>query len=90
MKNSRWNKDQEEILIQTVSKSSTTSKGIRSASRKLKRTATSCAQRYYLLQRKTDKRMNKKLVSTGKSTFLPVQGKVKAITISLKGIQLIF
>jgi hypothetical protein len=83
MKNSRWNKEQEAMLVQTVQKASTTSKGIRSAARKLKRTAVGCAQRYYLLQTKgqVDKRMSK---------VLPINGKVKAITITSKSINLIF
>jgi hypothetical protein len=90
MRNSRWNKDQETVLVSTIGKSSTTNKGIRSASRKLKRSVGSCAQRYYLLQRRSDKRVEKRMPNAKQSTLLPIQGTVKAITISKKGIRLIF
>lgn len=83
MKNSRWNKEQEATLVQTVQKASTARKGIRTAARKLKRTANSCSQRYYLLQSRNQ--VEKKM-----SKMIPINGKIKAITITNKGINLIF
>lgn len=83
MKNSRWSKEHEATLLQTVQRASTARKGIRTAARKLKRTPNSCSQRYYMLQKQVP--ANKKLGYT-----IPVKGKVRAITITNKGINLIF
>jgi len=82
MKNSRWNKEHEAMLLQTIQRASTTNKGIRTAARKLKRTQSSCAQRYYLLQKGP---VNNSIVRN-----IPLNGKIKAITITNKGINLIF
>ena len=92
MRNSRWNKTQDEILVQTVGRSATATKGIRTAARKLKRTAGGCAQRYYLLQRKAQSPVNKKMASIPHSLgySIPVKGKIKAITFTGKSINLIF
>lgn len=85
MKNSRWNKDQDIFLVQTVSKSLTARKGIRTAARKLKRTASSCSQRYYMLQKQAQPSVNKTL-----GYNIPMKGKIKAITFTDKSINLIF
>lgn len=92
MKNSRWNKDQENILVLTVDKSSTASKGIRTAARKLKRTVSSCMQRYYMLQKRAQSPINKKIASLPQSFGynIPIRGKIKAITFTNKSINLIF
>lgn len=92
MKNSRWNKEQEATLVQTVQKASTARKGIRSAARKLKRTPNSCSQRYYTLQKQVQSPANRKMVSLPKSLgySIPVKGKIKAITFTNKSINLIF
>jgi hypothetical protein len=86
MKNSRWSKEQEAVLLQTVQKASTTSKGIRIAARKLKRTNGSCAQRYYLLNNgmPSNKSTNRVLTLDGKI------GKIRSINITPKGIDLVF
>lgn len=92
MKNSRWSKEHEATLVQTVQKASTTSKGIRTAARKLKRTAGSCSQRYYLLQKQTQPSANKRMASIPRSLgySIPVKSKIKAITFTDKSINLIF
>lgn len=92
MKNSRWSKEHEATLLQTVQRASTTSKGIRTAARKLKRTPNSCSQRYYVLQKQVQPPANRRIASMPRSLGynIPVKGKIKAITFTDKSINLIF
>ena len=90
MKNSRWSKEHEAALLQTVQKASTASKGIRTAARKLKRTVLSCANRYYLLQRTPQPALKKKVLSKSMGYNIPMHGKIKAITFTDKSVNLIF
>jgi hypothetical protein len=90
MKNSRWSKENEAMLLQTVQRSSTTRKGIRTAARKLNRTVLSCANRYYMLQRTPQPALKKKALPKSIGYNIPVHGKIKAITFTDKSVNLIF
>lgn len=88
MKNSRWSREQEAVLLQTVQRASTTAKGVRTASRKLRRTPGSCAQRYYVLQNSNN--VSPSIKRMRKDRVFRIDGEIKSINITRNGIDLVF